>query len=49
MRKGNYYTIPNFEPSRNGAKRGLDMLEEPDEDEFAADDPRDPKNVTLIT
>ena len=40
---------PKFESSRNGAKRGLDILEEPDEDEFAADDPRDPKNVTLIT
>ena len=37
---------PKFESSRDGAKRGLDILEEPDEDEFAADDPR---NVTLIT
>ena len=40
---------PKFESSRNGAKRGLDILEEPDEEEFAADDPRDPRNVTLIT
>ena len=40
---------PKFESSRNRAKRGLDILEEPDEDEFAADVPRDPKNVTLIT
>ena len=40
---------PKFESSRNSAKRGLDILEEPDEDEFAGDDPRDPKNVTLIT
>ena len=39
---------PKFESSRNRAKRGLDILEEPDEDEFAADVPRDPKNVTLI-
>ena len=40
---------PKFESSRNRAKRGLDISEEPDEDEFAADVPRDPKNVTLIT
>ena len=38
-----------FESSRNRAKLGLDMLEEPDEDEFAGDIPRDPKNVILIT
>ena len=40
---------PKFESSRNRAKRGLDMLEESDVDEFAADVPRDPKNVTLIS
>ena len=38
-----------FESSRNRAKRGLDILEEPDENEFADDVPRDPKSVTLIT
>ena len=37
------------ESSRNRAKRGLDILEEPDEEELAADVPRDSKNVTLIT
>ena len=37
---------PKSESSRN--KRGLDFLEEPDEDEFAADVPKDPKNVSLI-
>ena len=40
---------PKSESLRNRAKRGLDILEETDEDEFAADVPRDPKNVTLIT
>ena len=40
---------PKFESSRNRAKRGLDILEEPDENEFADDVPRDPKSVTLIT
>ena len=40
---------PNIESSRNRAKRGLDILEEPDDNESAADVPRDPKNVTLIT
>ena len=40
---------PKFEPSRNRAKRGLDILAEPDEDHFAAGIPRDPKSVTLIT
>ena len=40
---------PKFESSRNHAKRGLDILAEPDEDEFAADVPRDPKSVMLIT
>ena len=32
-----------FESSRNRVKRGLAMLAEPNEDEFAADFPRDPK------
>ena len=40
---------PKFESSRNRAKRGLDTLDEPDENEFADDVPRDPKSVTLIT
>ena len=40
---------PKFESSRNRAKRGLDICEEPDENEFADDVPRDPKSVTLIT
>ena len=40
---------PKFESSRNRAKRGLDILEEPDEDEFAANVPRDPKSITMIT
>ena len=52
VRRGFRWTLihdPKFEPSRNRAKRGLDMLEELDEDDFAADVPRDPKSVTLIT
>ena len=40
---------PKFESSRNRAKRGLDILEEPDENEVADEVPRDPKSVTLIT
>ena len=40
---------PKFESSRNRAERGLDILEEPEENEFADDVPRDPKSVTLIT
>ena len=40
---------PKFESSRNRAKRGLDTLDELDENEFADDVPRDPKSVTLIT
>ena len=40
---------PKDESSRNRAKRGLDILEEPDENEFADDVPPDPKSVTLIT
>ena len=39
---------PKFESSRNRAKRGLDILEESDENVFADDVPRDPKSVTLI-
>ena len=46
---GTCYTIPKFESSRNRAKRGLDILAEPDEDEFAADIPRGPKSATLST
>ena len=38
-----------FESSRNRAKRGLDIMAEPDEDAFAADIPRNPKSVALIT
>ena len=38
-----------FESSRNRANRGLDILEQLGEDEFAADVPRDLKSVTLIT
>ena len=37
-----------FESSRNRAKRGLEFLAEPDDDEFAVDIPRDPQSVTLI-
>ena len=33
---------PKFESSRNRPKRGLDTLDEPDENEFADDSPRDP-------
>ena len=40
---------PKVESSRNRAKRGLDILAELDEDEFAADVPRDPKSATLVT
>ena len=39
---------PKFESSRNRAKRGLDIMAEPDEVEFAADVPRDPKSVTPV-
>ena len=35
--------------SRNRAKRGIDTLDEPDDNEFADEVPRDPKSVTLIT
>ena len=40
---------PKCESSRHRAKRGLDILEEPDENDFADDVPRDPTSVTLIT
>ena len=40
---------PKFESSRHRAKRGLDILAELDQDEFAADVPRDPKSATLVT
>ena len=40
---------PKFESSRNRAKRGVDTLDEPSDNEFADDVPRDPKSVTLIT
>ena len=40
---------PKFESSRNRAKRGIDTLDEPDDNEFADDVPRDPKSVMLIT
>ena len=40
---------PKFESSRNRAQSGLDIREEPDENEFADDVLRDPKSVTLIT
>ena len=38
-----------FESARNRAKRGIDTLDEPDDNEFADDAPREPKSVTLIT
>ena len=40
---------PKVKSSRNRAKRGLDILAEPDKAEFAADIQRDPKSVTLNT
>ena len=52
VRRGFRWTLiddPKFESSRNRGKRGLDILEELDEDEFAADVPQDPKSGTLIT
>ena len=38
-----------FEFSRNRAQRGIDTLDEPDDNEFADDVPRDPKSVTLTS
>ena len=40
---------PKFESSRNRAKRGIDTLDELDENEFTDNVPRDPKSITLIT
>ena len=40
---------PKFESSRNRAKRGIDTLDEPDDNEFADDVLRDPKGVMWIT
>ena len=37
---------PTFESSRNCAERGLDILADPDDEEFAADIPRAPKRVS---
>ena len=51
VRRGFWWKLvhdPKDESSRNHAKRGVDILEESDENEFAADVPRDPNNVTLI-
>ena len=39
---------PKVESSRNCAKRGIDTLDEPEDNQFT-DVPRDPKSVTLIT
>ena len=38
---------PKFESSRNRAKCGIDTVDEPDDNEFVHDVPRDPKSVTL--
>ena len=40
---------PKFESSRTRAKRGIDTLDELDNNQFADDVPRDPRSVTLIT
>ena len=40
---------PKFECLAKRAKRGIDTLDEPDDNEFADGVPRDPKSVTLIT
>ena len=40
---------PKFQSSRNRAKRGIDTLDEPEDNQFADDVARDPKSVTLIT
>ena len=40
---------PKFESSRNRARRGIDTRDEPDDNQFADDVPRDPNSVTLIT
>ena len=40
---------PKFESSQNRAKRGIATLDEPQDNQFTDDVPRDPKSVTLIT
>ena len=40
---------PKFESSRNRARRWIDTLDDPDDNECADDVRRDPKSVTLIT
>ena len=40
---------PKMESLRKGAKRGIDTLDEPQDNQFTDDVPRDPKSVTLIT
>ena len=39
---------PKKESSRNRAKRGIDTMDELEDNQFADDVPRDPKSVTLI-
>ena len=41
--------IPFFESSRNRAKCGIDTLDEPEDNLFTDNVPRDLKSVTLIT
>ena len=40
---------PKFVSSRNRAKRRIDTLDEPEDNQFTDDVPRDAKSVTLIT
>ena len=40
--------MPSLNP-RETVKRGIDTLDEPDDNELTDDVPRDPKSVTLIT
>ena len=40
---------PKFVSSGNRAKRGIDSLKEPEDNQFTDDVPRDAKSVTLIT
>ena len=52
VRRGFHWRLihdPKFESSRNREKRGIDTLDEPDDNEFADDVQRDPNGVTLIT
>ena len=46
---GNWYTIPSLNPRETVQKRGIDTLDEPDDNDFADDVPRDPKSETLIS